>query len=130
MVRHTSKVHDGLFDAVQQYIYDNTFISAFHGGALLPVLLGGGIGFLSGLMCKQLGKYFIVGSLIIGIIGVLQYVEILSISIQYANLSRLLGVQLGTTSDQVVTMCMTWMRTHVAQVMGFLVGFFLGVFFG
>lgn len=89
--------------------------------------LYGGVGFLVGFFFKQFSWYFAVFLIFIGALLGLQHAGILTVVINQAKLSSILGIQSIATHDQVIMMFIAWVKANVFITFAFVVGFLLGI---
>lgn len=87
-----------------------------------------GIGFLVGFILKKFGKFFaiIVGALVI--LGILQQLGFIVLSINWLKMQELFGVHAIPTLDTpTLTLYLDWVKEHVMNVLLFVLGFLMGL---
>lgn len=93
--------------------------------------LYGGIGFLSGFVCKKSSSYVLVALLVVLGIALLHQYDVINIMINWDKMSALLGIhQAAMTGDHFVAFAWEAVKANAAisvcYAIGFLLGFKLG----
>lgn len=87
-----------------------------------------GIGFATGFILKKFGKIFafLIGILVI--LGVLQQLGAISISINWIKIQEWFGIQaIPVVDDSIFVAFGAWLKAHILQTLFFVIGFLLGL---
>ena len=96
--------------------------------AAINLILFGGIGFLSGFVCKKYASYVVVGlALVLGVF-LLQQQGVLDVSINWDRVGNLFGIQQVhmTSGDDFFSMALEAIRLNAALSLSFVIGFLIG----
>ena len=95
------------------------------------IALYGGVGFLTGFVCKKASSYVFVALLVLLGIAILHQYNILCISVNWTEMSTILGIHPSEmTGDGIANIVWGAIRANaaisVSYAIGFIVGFKLG----
>jgi len=95
------------------------------------IALYGGVGFLTGFVCKKASSYVFVALLVLLGIAILHQYNILCISVNWTEMSAILGIHPSEmTGDGIANIVWGAIRANAAisisYAIGFIVGFKLG----
>lgn len=125
----TFKPEAGLLETIKENLNPSNLMNKLNitTDTLLEMLLYTGVGFLAGYLLKKYGKFVIV--LIAGALGLvfLQQLGVLTITFNVQKFQELFGVQQVHSDVSLVTVYWEWIKTNVALVLGFSIGFLVGL---
>jgi hypothetical protein len=133
MMNETGVVHEpSFFSKLGQVLDPRTWMERFNisKDALVGVTLYLGIGFLAGFLLKRFGAYIFV--FILGIVSllVLQQLQVVSLSVNWAKANEIFGLQPVAIDGGIVTVYWEWVKMNAVLVFSFSVGFLIGLKIG
>lgn len=124
-----SKPEAGLLESLKENLNPSHIMKKLNitTNTLLQMLLYLGVGFLAGYLLKKYGKFIIV--LILGALGLLlfQQLGVISITFNVEKFQELFGIQASPSDVSLVTVYWEWVKTNVTLVLGFSIGFLVGL---
>lgn len=95
--------------------------------SITNIILYGGIGFLSGFLCKKSSSYVVAAFFMIMLLFLLQQYDVISIVINWHEMSRLLGIQpISMTGDTFFALIWESISANLAISIAFACGFIFG----
>lgn len=118
------------FDSLKDMIHWQAIKDKFYElqPTLIELALCLGIGFLTGFLIKKFGRFFaiVVGALVV--LGILQQLGLISLSINWLKMQEMFGVRsIPTLDTPTITLYFDWMKSHVMNVLLFILGFLMGL---
>lgn len=128
----SEQVSSSMFDTIKDSLKIDTVVEKVKGSKelLIWAALYGGVGFIVGFFFKQYNRYLIALLLFIGALIGLQYLGVLSIVVDQAQLSSFFGLQSAAANDQFSMMIFEWIKANVFIAITFAIGFLLGIHVG
>ena len=83
------------------------------------------VGFLVGVLWKKCAQYIVAALIFIGIIAILQHLEVISVLIHWHSIQEICG--LDPNQPDVAAACWTWAKVHFLSVLAFIIGVSVGV---
>lgn len=96
---------------------------------VVDLVIAFGFGFLIGFLLKKFSQLMLLLALFIIGLVVLQQFELISISCNVSQVQSMLGVKQIPSTVEFFPLCWTWVKTHVAVSISFVVGALLGLHF-
>lgn len=93
-------------------------------GRLIEMAVFLAVGFLVGILWKKYSNYVIAGFVFIGILILLQHMEIINIFVNWPIIQDFCGIQ---PQGDLASACWQWTRAHVLSLIMFFVGILIGV---
>jgi len=91
------------------------------------IALYGGVGFLTGFVCKKASSYVLVALLVLLCIAILNQYNILCISVNWHEMSAVLGINPSNmTGEGLANWVWGWIQVNAAISFSFAVGFIVG----
>ncbi len=123
--------HSGFLDSVKETIRWDVIKEKFYAfqPTLIEIGLFGGAGFVIGFLLKKFGKIiaFLIAAVVI--LGILHQLNIISISLNWAKIQEIFGIQSSSLDNAAITSYGDWIKNHLLQVLFFVIGFVLGIHF-
>jgi hypothetical protein len=83
------------------------------------------IGFLAGVLWKKYSQYVVVGLIFIGMLIILQHLEIINVFINWRTIEETVG--LDSSLGDFSTAFWAWARIHFLALLAFVIGVSIGV---
>ncbi len=124
----------GILDSVKERVNVSGIVEKMQTsqGLLVEVAIYSGIGFLSGFLLKKYSTYVLILVLVLIGLGVLNHVELIKLSIDWAKVSSTLGITLAqpVTADGLLASVWEFAKMNkaisISGIVGFLIGFKVG----
>lgn len=99
-----------------------------HKDDLIEIGIYAGVGFLCGFLFKRFGTYFIAFAVGIGVLLLMQQVDLVTFSVNWAKIQSFFGVTTLPVTDgsAFFTTLWEWIKANVRPVLSFSVGFLIG----
>lgn len=94
---------------------------------LIEIGIYAGLGFLCGFLFRRFGTYFIAFLVAIGVLLLMQQVDLVNFSVNWDKIQSFFGIQpLPTPDTSWVSHLWEWVKMNVRPVASFSVGFLIG----
>lgn len=94
---------------------------------LVEIGIYAGLGFLCGFLFRRFGTYFIAFLVAIGVLLLMQQVDLVTFSVNWDKVQSFFGIQpLATPDTSWVGHLWEWVKINIRPVVSFSVGFFIG----
>lgn len=95
---------------------------------LLSIILYLGIGFAVGFLLKKYSNAITIILACIGLLALAHYFDLVSITVYWNKIQEIFGYQqLEPVEGSMLSAYWLWVKTHVALVVSFAIGFLFGV---
>lgn len=128
MVGSTNSIEVGWFDRLKNSLQLDKIAEKlnFSKHKILDMALFFGIGFLSGFLWKRYANYFIAGLIFIGVLILLNQLDLINLNINWIKVQECCGVEPARADVDILGMIWDWAKNNILIIFSFIIGFCFG----
>lgn len=121
----------GWLDSIKETLRIDELVDKIkaHKSILIDIGIFSFAGFIFGILIKKYGNYMISLALFIMGLVILQYVNLINISINWTNVEQVFGVHKSVALENgtVLTVFWEWVKDNMVRMISFTVGLLIGL---